>query len=207
MLSTKSGFFLRIPNESDERILHPAKVVEVQDKIYTAQLEEAGLPLTAGQDVLLYYEIDRKFMQQAARIDAVMQDGPEPIVGLETTGEPMSAEERQWYRVSAVLADLTATLGSEEPCPIQDVSTVGFAVLARDRHYVGNVVTATVHYKGRHHTGSATVQSVRDLGDGRIRYGLACAEDKQGGADLNKCLHTITMAIQRQQLRRRARGS
>ncbi len=206
MLSTKSGFFLRIPNECDERVLHPAKVVVVQDEIYTAQLEEAGLPLTAGQDVLLYYEIDRKFMQQAARIDAVMQVGPESIVGLETTGEPMSADERQWYRVWAVLADLTATIGSED-CPIQDVSAVGFAVLARDRHYVGNVVTATVHYKGRHHTGSATVQSVRDLDDGRIRYGLACADDKQGGADLSKCLHTITMAIQRQQLRRRARGS
>ncbi len=207
MLSNQSGFFLRIPNESDERVLHPAKVVEVQDELYTVRLEEAGLPLNAGQGVLLYYEIDQKFMQQAARIDAVMQVEPEPIIGLETTGEPMSAEERQWFRVSTLLADLTARIESEEPCPIQDVSTVGFAVLARDRYYVGNVVTAAVHYEGEHHMGLATVQSVREIDDGRIRYGLACADDRQGGTELSRCLHTITMAIQRQQLRRRARGS
>ena len=207
MLSTDSGFFLRIPDESDERVLHPAKVVEVQDGIYTAQLEEPDLPLTAGQNVLLYYEIDRKFMQQAARIDAVLQVEPEAIVGLETIGAPMSAEERQWYRVSTTLADLTAKIDSEEPCPIQDVSSVGLAVLSRNRHHVGAVVTASVHHEGRHYAGSATVQSIREMGDGWCRYGLACADDKQGGAELSKCLHTITMAIQRQQLRRRAGGS
>ena len=207
MLSNESGFFLRIPDESDERVLHPATVVEVQDKIYTAQLEEPDLPLSAGQNVLLYYEIDRKFMQQAARIDAVMQVEPEAIIGLETIGEPMSAEERQWYRVSTILTDLSAKIDSEELCRIQDVSTVGFAVLARDRHFVGSAVTATVQHEGKRYSGSATVQSVREIGDGWCRYGLACAGDKQGGAELSKCLHTITMAIQRQQLRRRARGS
>jgi len=207
MLTTETGLFLRIPDESDERVLHPAKIVDVQDGIYTAQLEEADLPLTAGQTVLVYYEIEQKFMQQAARIDAVMQAEPEAIVGFETIGEPMSAEERQWYRVSTIMADLSAKIDSEESCPVQDVSTVGFAVLARERYLVGTVVTASVHHAGKHYTGSATVQSVREMGDGSIRYGLACAGDKQGGAELSSCLHTITMAIQRQQLRRRARGS
>ncbi len=49
----------------------------------------------------------------------------------------------------------------------------------------------------------ATVQSIREMDDGWSRYGLACADDKQGEADLSKGLHTITLAIQRQQLRRR----
>ena len=71
MVGIGSGFFLQHPGNSKRRILHPAKLVGVQGDVYTAELEESELFLESGQEILVYYERSREFMQQAARIDVV----------------------------------------------------------------------------------------------------------------------------------------
>ena len=175
----------------------------IDDRI--KQVEEKDLPLGAGQDVFIYFEIDQKFMQQSARIDAIMQADPKQVVGLETIGEPLSAENRECFRVSTVMAGLTATVGAEEKCPVLDMSASGCAVLTSFRHSTGSVIEITLPFEGSRFTGKGRVHSVRETSSDRFRIGLACAGDQKAGDELREGLNTITMSIQRQQLRRRAR--
>ncbi|MHC5023997.1 MAG: hypothetical protein ACYTGG_08805 [Planctomycetota bacterium] len=215
MLAINGGIFLRRPQESAKRILHPATVKEIRDKVYTVALEEP-LRIEAGDEILVYYEIKREFMQQPARVDAVLTaepdaDGddtgggtPKMVIGLETTGEPVSAESRQCYRVSIVLSGLTVQLGSEEGCQLLDVSASGFSVIAAADYKIGKIVPAVLLHDGRSYKGKACVQGVCKLEPGRTRYGLYCVEDCSVSGDLLKGMQTISMAVQRQQLRRLA---
>ena len=130
MLASETKVFLNLPHESKRRILHPATVKEASKRGYTAELEESDVALQAGQDLFVYYQLKRKFVKQHARIDAVMQTAPVLVVGFQITGEPMSAESREWFRVSTVMANLTASVGAESECRLLDVSTVGFAIEA-----------------------------------------------------------------------------
>ncbi len=68
MLTTDSTLFIRLPSDSNERILHPAKLAGQENGIYMARLGEADLPLAEGLDVLIYFQNDREFMQQQARV-------------------------------------------------------------------------------------------------------------------------------------------
>ena len=104
------------------------------------------------------------------------------------------------------MTDLVVKLGPVT-CPLLDVSVTGFAVVAPDRcgvGKVGNVVNATLNYEDEQYTGEARIQSVRDLGGHKIRYGLfGVTGDKAGNLPYGQ--QKIGMAIQREQLRRRAR--
>ena len=91
--------------------------------------------------------IGDRYYSQTARIVAVMQTGPAPTIGFQFTGEPVSAESREWFRVSTVMAGLTTDFGPEAGCPLLDVSSVGFAVEATQAYKVGDVVTATLRYQ------------------------------------------------------------
>ncbi len=144
-------------------------------------------------------------MKQPARLDAVGQDDPTPVVGFQTTGEPVSAESRERFRVSTVMADLTAAVGAEAECKLLDVSTSGFAIEATQRYEVGQVVSVTLRYQGGEFSGKARVQSIRELDLGRIRYGLHAVEDRASGGELRKGQQYISAAVEREQLRRRAR--
>ena len=144
-------------------------------------------------------------MQQPARIEAVLQSEPRTVFGFETTGELVSAEARQCYRVSTVMASLTAVVADEE-CPLLDVSASGFAILSTAQHKMGKVVTVVLHYKGTKYTGQARIQSIREMPDGRIRYGFNAQDSKRAGGDLHKGQRQITMDVQREQLRRFARS-
>ena len=57
---------------------------------------------------------------------------------------------------------------------------------------------------GRTYTGKACVQSVRDLGGGRTRYGLHCVRYLEAKGTLAEGLQRASMRIQREQLRRLA---
>jgi hypothetical protein len=205
MFTPDTAIFVEIPGEADPRLLHAAKVTGADGQVCTAELLEGRPPFQAGLDVFIYYEVQHQFMQQPARIEAILQAEPRVVIGFETTGEAVSAEARQCYRVSTVMADLTATV-ADETCALLDVSATGFAVLATARHGPGKMVKVTLHYRGEDYSGSARVQSVRQMPDGRIRYGLNAADDKKAGGGLLKAQRQITMDIQRSHLRRLARG-
>jgi hypothetical protein len=203
MLVSESKIFFSIPNESKKLILHPATVKETGTCGYTAELEESEVGLEAGQDVFVYYEFRRKFVKQAARVETVMQTDP-TLVGFRVTGEAISAESREWFRVSTVMAKLSADFGPETGCPLLDVSSVGFAVEATQSYQVGDVLTATLKYQSRQFSGKARIQSVRELGGSRFRYGVHSIEDKTSGGDLRKGQQQISAAVEREHLRRLA---
>jgi len=200
MLSMDGGFFLHIPNGS-KRILHPATIVGTEDEIHTAELEEPDLPVADGQEVLIFYDFRREFMQQPACIRRVTHD-PKLIIEFETTGEPVSAESRQHFRVSAVMTGLTATLGSENACPLLDVSRTGFSVVARQSYDLGSFVNAALRHENHQYRDRVCVQSIRDLSRGRIRYGLHCVDKNRHAGGTPKGLHQISVSLEREQLRR-----
>ncbi|MHC4428161.1 MAG: hypothetical protein ACYS0D_06100 [Planctomycetota bacterium] len=202
MIASETKIFLHLPGESRKPILHPATVKEPGEHGQTAELEESDVALEAGQDIFVFYEIERKFVKQAARIDAVMQTDPTLIVGFQITGEIVAAESREWFRVSTGTASLTMDFGDESGCPLLDVSSVGFAVEASERYEIGQVVPATLRHESKEYHGQARIQSIRELGDDRYRYGVHSIEDKASRGDLRKGQQLISAALEREQLRR-----
>ncbi len=203
MLTIDTAFFLQIPSNSKKRILHPAKIVGFTNDLYTAELEETDLPLSAEQQTLVFYESNRSFLQQAACVTEVIKGEPKFRIEFKTNGEPVSAESRQNYRVSAVMAGLTAELGKEKKCPLLDISSTGFSVIAVETYEIGSIVDAVVRYDGKEHKGKVCVQSIRQLSEGRIRYGLHCVNDaKQPSGGMSAGLRHMSVSLQREQLRR-----
>lgn len=204
MVGIGSGFFLQHPGNSKRRILHPAKLVGVKADVYTAEVEESELFLESGQEILVYYERNREFIRQAARIDAVDDTDPNFIIDLTTTGESVSAESRQHYRVSTIMLGLSAQFGPEPCCAILDVSATGFSAIATERYTVGTVVSTSIEHEGRTYTGNVTVHTVRVMDRGRNRYGLHCADAKNLDDNLAEGLQQMSVKVQRDQLRRLA---
>ncbi len=206
MLEPETKIFLNLPEGSQRDILHPARIKKAGERGYTAELEEPDPFLRPGLDLLVYYYLEHRFVKQPAHLDSVMQTGPTPLVGFQTTGEPMSAESRDRFRVSTVLSNLTATVGAETECLLLDISSTGFAVEATQRYELGHVVSVTLRFKGRQFNGKARIQSIRELDMGNIRYGLHAVEDKASGGDLQKGQQHISAAIEHEQLRRLSRS-
>ncbi len=74
-----------------ERILHPATIVGTEDETHTAELEETDLPVVDGQDILIFYEKQREFTQQPARIQKVVDDERKRLIEFATTGATLFA--------------------------------------------------------------------------------------------------------------------
>jgi hypothetical protein len=203
MLSSGLDLFVQHPQKTAERELLPATIIDVNNDIYSIRLENSDVTLEAGSELLLYYDRDREFVQQAARVETVELTTPHLVAAIVLVGAPVSAESRECYRVSLVLSGLTATFGPEENCQLNDVSITGFSVTASRRYEIGAHVPATLEFEGRSFFGASCIQSVRELRDGRIRYGLHCVNDEKfGGFELQRGLRHIAAAIQRQQMRR-----
>jgi hypothetical protein len=217
--------FIQTPEEFAERILHPAEVIGEVEGGFGVKLQDA-LTLEVGNDVNLYYEVERQFMQQPARCiplapgaspaasgaraeaepEAEAEGEPDPVrvTALETTGSLISAECREVYRVSTITANLTAALANEETCPLTDISSTGFSVIASAAHEIGAVLPATLRFEDKQFTGQARIQSIKQLIVGRTRYGLRNLDEKRARRDLAKGQQQIAAAVQRMQLRRKA---
>lgn len=204
MLKTESNVFFKIPDESEEIALHRAKIMTVKENIYTAELEEEGLELENEMELFIYFEMDRQFRRQAARIGSVIGTNPKTLVEFETTGDPLSAENRQTLRISTVGADLTATFGPEKNCQVVDISPTGFALYSTKNHEIGSQVDAILHFEGEGFQGTVSIMAAIQR-KGEIRYGLHCVDGPKSGSSLKNGLGKITMAVQRQQLARVSR--
>jgi len=204
MLHIGTKMFMQIPDNSSRKILHPGTVIEVEDGIITAEFEADDFQVEAEQEVFVYHEIQREFMKQSAVVEESVDEELPPMVRFRTTSEPVSAENRQCFRVSTVIADLVASLGSEDACPLLDVSATGFALIAKTKYEIGNHIEVILYFEDKTYAGMGCVQSVQEFSTGRYRYGLLGVEDKQSGGDLQKGLAIISAAVQREQLRRLA---
>ncbi len=200
MLSPDKNFFVSIPAESEEQVLHPGTVVSVEGKIYTAELEEDDLLTKAGQEVLIYYEVERTFMKELAWIENVIQDDPKPAISFGTSGKPVCTDSRACYRVPLATKNLTANVGLEEGCKLLEVSQAGFAIIASHLLPKGKLIEATLCYGHGEFSGRARVQSVTELGHGRRRYGFSCVDKKLAHGSLLRGLHVISIAVQRDHL-------
>ena len=204
MLKTESRIFFQIPDETEERVLHRAKIMTVEGNLYTGEVEEESLEIEDEMDFFIYFEMDRKFMCQAARIASVIETEKRTVVEFETIGDPRLAENRQVLRISTVGANLSATFGSEKNCEVVDVSPTGFAVYAKKNHKIGGQVDAMLYFEGEEFRGAVNITSAVER-KGRIRYGVQCLDEPKSGNNLKNGLGRITMTIQRQQLARVSR--
>ena len=221
MIEPGTRLFFQRPEEFTARKLHPGVVLCVGQTACCAALE-APLELEEGQDLLIYYELNREFVQQPARITIAphgettaegevaapaLDPEPDPArlwVDFETTGFVMAAESRACYRVTTIDANLTAKVGDEEACVLIDVSASGFSVIAHVVHARGDILPATLRYEDKQFTGDVCVQSIKALVTGDTRYGLTGLETGRGS--IGEGQGRITMEIQRVQLRRQTGG-
>ncbi len=209
MLATGTTIFARFPGESKRRVLYPCKVTETATGgRITVLPEDEGLGFEAEQEILIYFEKRRQFMQQAARVDALLDTDEGQVVAFQALGEPVSAESRQCYRVSTVLSDIKAIFDDVYDCPLRDVSVTGFAVASPNAYKIGQVLDAEIVFEGKRYVGEVSIQSVAPLRDGMTRYGVNCIKSTTNPKQcLLKGVQHISMSVQRQQLSRLAGGA
>ena len=206
MLRVGREIFIQIPSTSSDRELHRGETVEVLGERVAVELDEAELALRAGLGIFLYYDEARRLMQQAATIAEVGAQKHEELglsVTLQTRGEPIPAERRQYPRVACSGAGVTARIDDENDCPVHDVSVSGIGLIAKRSLAVATQVETVLRYRGMECRGRACIQNLRMLAPGQIRYGLR-ALDPSGEAGFRDGLQEITMAVQRDQVSRLA---
>ena len=204
MLDIGVGFFIETRTQSTARILHPAKILGINNGSFTAEIEESGVSLVEGAAFQIYFDVKQKFVKQAASVEAVDDTEPALTVEFITVGEPVSAESRQVFRVSTVMSNLTATLGSAVDCKLLNISALGLALLTTVHHDIGSTLTASVCHDGKTYSGTVCVQSIRVMDKDQIRYGLHCVDGRGSSENLEAGLRKLTVTVQRQQLRRLA---
>ncbi len=193
----RADILVQLPEEKPQRRLHPAKHGGAEGRLQRLELASA-LPIEVGHELFVYYEEQRQFVQQPARVEQIDESGLSLWIAL--LAAPASAESRQSYRCSTLVEDIAATLGAEADCEVLDVSETGFAVHARTRHELDSRLPAAIRFEGLESEGHVIVQSSRPRGS-RWRYGLRVV-----GGELQGVLPRISLDIQRRQLRRRASG-
>ncbi len=157
-----------------------------------------GESVLEGQNIMLFFNGPDGFMQQPGRIVEPQEGGRSFLC--ETTGDAVSGESRQFFRVCTVLVDYRAGVGEEDSCKIVDVSSMGLAVVSCRELSIGDCVPVSFPLGQKSFKGECIVQSVRETRDG-WRYGLLCING-QGSGNLDEGLHKLTMDAQRTQLKR-----
>ncbi len=205
MVPIESGCIVRIPDGTNRRILHAAKLLSFSENVYTAKLEESGIALTPDQEIFVYYEKVRNFFQQAALVKQATEDCDGVAnFQFETTSDPMSAESRLCYRVTTVLDDLFAEVAGQPNRQILDVSATGLSFISNDKFDTGKIVDIKLSYEDFESRGALCIQSVSNISPGRTRYGANIATNNKSSSTLEKYLKKIYLSIQRQQLQRLA---
>ena len=201
-------FHLRDPHVDDQRVLYGGMLIACSEEDrWIAAFTGVPFEVAAGDELLVYYEVDRHFVQQPMQVLEVVETVPELVLAFEVTADPISAEERLHHRVSTLTAGVVASVGEESGCPVLDVSVEGFSVLACERHAVGTVLPVALVSGGERYEGRACIQSIRQRNPHRMRYGLRLVEvDTADAAGLAAGLQEITLDVQRRQLRRMSGG-
>jgi len=205
MMKTGSDILFQEPTSATRR-LRRSTVVDASADRFSIQFVAEPFEFELDQEVLMYFNGRREFLQQVGRIVEVNEADPETgepkTYGIEPVGDPISAENRQNYRVSTISAGLEATVGAESNLAVQDLSATGFAVLASESYQIGQTIDVRIAHGDEICTGTAAIQSVREFGPGRIRYGLRAIEQDPTANEFLEVLQRISLAVQREQLQR-----
>ena len=202
MFKTDLRILVEIPYDSEEaeRVLHPGVVTGSGEDVYTASFKELQLDVSSDDELVIFYEKDRVFVRQLTRVAEVLQDEEIPNFELEPVGDAIPAENRQFYRVSCISADITSDFGSESACDVLDVSATGFSVYAKKAYTKGARIEASLKFGEIDVSGPVEIQSVRRMFAGKMRYGVHCIDVP--GSTLKSELGRINLEIQREQARR-----
>lgn len=194
---------------SNTRRLRRSVVVDAGSDTVAVQFVADPFAFEVDQEVLMYFNVKREFMQQLGRVVEVnVPDSAEGKKAESTTfvlapiGDPISAESRKFYRVSTISAHLKAKVGDESDLDVQDLSSTGFAIIASNEYSLGETVPVSIAHDAEQCHGIASVQSVREFGPGRIRYGMRAIEEDPHTNDFLQVLQRISLAVQREQLQR-----
>jgi hypothetical protein len=198
MLVVGDAIFLLIPSAANKRVLHPGTVTESDATSFAVKFEDPIAP-AVGTELNAFCEVHGKFFQQGASVVEIREPGNNPVIAFNRSGEPVSAENRQTFRVSIAAATIVVRLEKERNCQLMDVSLEGFAVLAEKKYDLGSLVTCNFTYEGIAVTAKVRVQTMQVRRDGKIRYGLHVPKVN---AEARKALQQISSAAQRAQLRR-----
>jgi hypothetical protein len=199
MLEAGNPMFLLIPSPSNERVLHPGSVIESDRASFVARFED-GIAPVIGADLNAFCEVRGQLFQQGATVIEFREQGDCPVIAFKRSGEPVSAENRQTYRVSISTSNITAKVDKERSCLVVDVSPEGFAVIAAKKYTLGSLVECSFSYEETTVTATARVQAMQVKKDGKLRYGLLVP---RSNVVARKSLQQISAAAQRVQLRRR----
>lgn len=202
MLAIATDLHLQDPDRTDARILASGSIVETVAAGPVVEFPELSFDVAGDQDVLVYFEQRRQFMQQSARILSVDDGEAGRRLTLELVGDPVSAENRAHFRVPVTVADIFATVDGRDGCRMLDVSITGFAVLTRQSYDVGAEVSASFSLDGRSYDGAMVVQSVRDLGRPGLRCGLRVRQPSGADAGLAEGVRALALHAEREMLRR-----
>ncbi len=201
MIKLEQEVFIQTAMASKQRTLHPAtaKVVDGNEIQIVPSNEE--FTLEKDQTIRVFHQA-RDFMQQTATVLNILGEDAQETITIELTSNPASAESREFHRVSTIFAELTATVGSEETCELVDVSAMGFAVIAKEVLGIGEIISTELRFENEAYPGKTCVQSVRDLGAGRIRYGLLPLADDDTGTKMFTGMQRMKTLMERKQLKR-----
>lgn len=205
MIKTGSDILFQEPN-CETRRLRRSVVVDTDGERFSVQFAANPFVFEVDQEVLMYFNGKGEFMQQVGcvvEVEAQEFEGPEATVfTLDPVGDPISAESRQFYRVSTISADLRASLGEEHDLDVQDLSATGFAVIAAGAYSLGETLPVQIAHAGVQCHGTSAIQSIREFEPGRIRYGMRALEDDPHTGEFLHTLQGISLAVQREQLQR-----
>ena len=213
MLSQGDLIYLQKPAQNQQRVLIPMDVIANQQDHIIIETSDVFDWVHEDGQVMVYFDKRRDFMKQSAKMELVVHEETEDQIDgvmrytIELLGDAVSAESRQCFRVSTVISDRKAILSEEGEVKLVDVSATGFAVIASKERNIGQIVKTVLIHEGREFAGTACVQSICELSKGQIRYGMYSVEQNHKSNNLTSGLRTISMDVQREQLRRLSRAS
>jgi hypothetical protein len=202
VLKEGSPVYLELDDPSGVRVLHAGIFAAIAQDRWTIEFENSELPIKTGDEYLIYYHNIQEFVQQLVKIEEQSKKGSRLRVVMKVIGDVVSAETRQEYRVSAIDAGLTATLGTEEDCAVQDISMSGLGLVSGRKYSIGQTLDVTLHFEDEDFSGRVVVQWIRQLDGERTRYGLRGVFDAKGEDPLRIGLMRFTLAVHRQHLQR-----
>jgi hypothetical protein len=202
VLREGSLVYLGLDDASGVRVFHAGIIAAIAQDRWTIEFEDSKLPIKTGDGWLIYYHEFQDFAQRRVQIEEKSKEGPPLRVVMKVIGDAVSVDARQEYRVSAINAGLTATLGTEEDCAVQDISMSGLGLVSGRKHSIGQTLDVTLHFEDEDFSGRVVVQCIRQLDGERARYGLRGLFEAKGGDPLRSGLMRMIMGIQRQHLRR-----
>ncbi|MHA7840181.1 MAG: hypothetical protein ACX98W_22175 [bacterium] len=203
MIKTGNDILFQEPT-CETRRLRRSVVLEASEGRLSVRFVAEPFAFEPGQEALMYFNGPHEFMQQVGRVLEIQEeDAVEgPVFLLETVGDAISAESRQDYRVSTLSAGIQAIVGPESELPVQDLSATGFAVLASSQYEIGQTVPVSIEHEEERCHGIASVQSIRELGPGRTRYGIRAIQEDPHSSVFLEVLRRISLSVQRAQLQR-----